>query len=122
MPFIYINWIVGESFMLNGLLPTNLNALYRFNKILNAGITFKVVGNRYHGDPDKFGVDNPQLEIYDITLGALFMVHFSKWVHLNAEGGYSLYRRFEFFDGADKISTLTAGRTWYVNAGITVGI
>ena len=81
------------------ILPEDLQVTYGMSPKMDLGLALKVSGNRYHGDPDTWDAENPQFNHAIVTVGPTAKVHFSRWVHLNLEGGYVLYHNFEFGDG-----------------------
>ena len=64
-----------------------------------------------HGDPDKFGVDNPLMKYSEGTISPSVQIHFLNWFHLNIEGGFAFYRNYEFFDGDEKAQSLDLKQT-----------
>jgi hypothetical protein len=78
-------------------------------------------GNRYHGDPDIYDVDNPQMRYSVITVGPSARIHLSKVVHLNIEGGFIPFHRAEFYDGNKKDSDYSVKASGYLRAGIQIG-
>ena len=66
-------------------------------------------GNRYHGSPEIYGVDDPGLNysVDQADLGVRFFL--GGPLHLTLRGGYSFYRRFEFSSGAEVVETCSAG-------------
>ena len=82
----------------------------------------KVKGNRYHGDSDVWDVDNPQMMHTTASVGPTAQVHFSKWLHLNLDGGYVFVHNFEFRDGDNVERSLDMERTGYLRAGLQIGM
>jgi len=68
-PFIYIDWDITSKFNANGLLPQYLDITYKLHPVIDIGILASINGNRYHGDPDKFTTDNPQMKYSLGTVG-----------------------------------------------------
>lgn len=122
LPFLYLQWNIRNNLIVQGLIPTNLALLYRLNTKVDLGLLLQIEGNRYHGDPEKFNVDNPQLEYTIGTIGPAAQLHISKWVHLFIEGGYTFIRDFEFRDGDDKVRSLDTEKTVYLRSGILLGM
>jgi hypothetical protein len=122
LPFLYLQWNIRRNLIVQGLIPTNMSLLYRLNPKVDLGLLLQVEGNRYHGDPDKFNVDNPQLEYTIGTIGPAAQIHISKWVHLFIEGGYTFMRNFEFRDGDNKVRSLDTEKTVYLRSGILLGM
>jgi hypothetical protein len=122
LPFIYIDWDITSKLNANGLLPQYLDVTYSLNPIIDIGVLASINGNRYHGDPDKFTADNPQMKYSLGTIGPKAQIHITKWLHLNVEGGYALFRNFEFWDGPDKVSTFDIEQTYYLRTSMVIGM
>jgi hypothetical protein len=122
LPFLYIDWKIAPKLSVNGILPTNMILTYKLNPKIDLGMSLKVDGNRYHGNPDKFGVDNPLMIYSEGTISPMVQIHFLKWLHLNLEGGFAFYRNFEFFDGDEKAQSLDLKQTGYLRTGLVLGL
>ena len=122
LPFLYIDWKIIPKLSANGLLPTNMIFAYKLNPKIDLGLSLKVDGNRYHGDPDKFGVDNPLMRYSEGTISPSVQIHFLRWLHLNVEGGFAFYRNFEFFDGDEKAQSLDLKQTGYLRTFLVLGM
>ncbi|NQT26425.1 hypothetical protein HQ585_13815 [candidate division KSB1 bacterium] len=122
MPFLYLDWMISQKMKLNGLVPTNLLLSYSVHPKLDLGFSFKVEGNRYHGDPNKFGEAVPYMKYSEGTLSPMMQIHLTPWFHLMLEGGYAAYRNFEFFSGDNKVQSLDLKQTMYVRGKIVLGI
>jgi hypothetical protein len=121
LPFIYIDWKIASKLTVNGILPTNMIIVYKLNPQIDLGLALKVDGNRYHGNPDKFGVDNPLMKYSEGTISPSVQIHLLKWIHLNVEGGFAFYRKFEFFNGDEKAQSLDLKKTGYLRTGLVIG-
>jgi len=123
MPFIYIDWNISSNLKLSGLVPVDLALTYKLNPMVDFGLAMKVRGDRYHGDPDKFKpTKNPQMEYSEGTLSPFIKIHFLDWIHLNIEGGYAVYRNFEFLDGNESAESYDLEKTGYLRAGLVLGM
>ncbi|HSG28801.1 MAG TPA: DUF6268 family outer membrane beta-barrel protein, partial [Candidatus Krumholzibacterium sp.] len=122
LPFLYFDWNNGGRMHAKGILPQNMDVLYDLSPKMSLGLSFKISGNRYHGNPDKYGVDNPQLKYSEGTISQIAQVHFTDWCHLDVEGGFAFYRNFEFMDGDEPVQSLDLNRTGYLRARIILGI
>jgi len=122
MPFVYVDWKINSKLNVNGILPSDLTLMYKFNPKIDLGLSLMIDGNRYHGNPDKFDVDNPFLQYSEGTISPRANIHLSKWVHLNIEGGYAFYRNFAFFDDDDEVQSLDLKRTGYLRAMMIIGM
>ena len=122
MPFLYYEWDISPKLSSKGLLPANLEVTYKLHPIIDVGFLASIGGNRYHGDPDKFTADNPQMKYSLGTIGPKAQIHITKWAHLNIEGGYTFIRNFEFWDGPDKVVSYDMNRTYYLRASTVIGM
>jgi hypothetical protein len=122
LPFVAFEWNISPRLSAKGLVPQSLEVSYRVNPKMTLGLSAGVSGDRYHGDPDKYDVDNPQLKYTVGTVGPTAQIHFSKWIHLNLEGGFTLIRNFEFLDGDDLARSLDLKQTGYLRAKFQLGI
>ena len=50
------------------------------------------------------------------TVGLKVRVHFTKWVHLNLNVGYTVFRYFSYWDGPNEASTYDMENTFYLRA------
>jgi hypothetical protein len=119
---VLVAWRISPQVMLDALLPMNVSVLYTPAPMLEVGVFAELSGNRYHGDPDKFGVDNPQLKYSVAAAGPMVRWHLTRWAHLTLKGGYTFMRRFEFFDGDDEANSLNLKQAWFVQGGLQVGM
>ncbi len=121
LPVLAFEWNNGSNLRANGIVPVNLEFWYLPRPNLELGLVLKADGNRYHGDPDIYGVDNP-LGIYSaLTVGPSARIHLSKAMHLNVEGGFIPFHRFEFYDGDKEASDYSLRPGAYLRAGIQIG-
>jgi len=122
LPFLYFDWNNGANLSANGIVPTNMGLTYKLNPKIDLGLAVTIGGNRYHGDPDKYGVDNPQMEYSEGTISPTAQLHLSKWLHLNIEGGFAFYRNFEFLDGDKSVESYDLKQTGYLRTRLVLGI
>jgi len=122
LPFIYFDWNIRPNLHATGILPQNLAISYTLHPMIDLGLLYQIDGNRYHGDPDKYGVDNPQMAYTIGTIGPTAQIHLTKWFHLYVEGGYTFLRNFEFRDGDDEKRSLDTDQTVYLRTGILFGM
>jgi hypothetical protein len=123
LPFIYVDWMINEKLKLNGIIPTGLDLAYTYNEKIDMGLSFSITGNRYHGDPDIHGVENPQMEYSEGTLSPRISYHIlPQLLHLNLEGGYAFYRNFEFLDGDQTIDSYDLDPVAYFRMSLVLGM
>jgi hypothetical protein len=122
LPFIYFAWQISPKLRAGGLIPNSIDLIYTPHKVIDLGLSLKMSGNRYHGDPDNYGIDNPQLEYSEGTVSPMVRINFTKWMHLNLEGGFAFARNFEFLDGNDKLESFDLKPTGYIRTGFVLGM
>lgn len=122
LPFVYFDWSNGSNLSATGIVPQNVDLSYKLNPKVDLGLSLKIVGNRYHGDPDTYTVDNPQMEYSEGTVSPMVQIHFLEWVHLTIEGGYAFYRNFEFLDGDKTHESYDLKKTGHLRAGLVLGM
>lgn len=122
-PFIYVDWMINEKLKLSGIIPTGLDLAYTYNDKIDMGLSFTITGNRYHGDPDIYLADNPQMEYSEGTLSPRISYHIvPQWLHLNLEGGYAFYRNFEFMDGDQTVESYDLDPVAYFRMSLVLGM
>ncbi len=122
LPFLYVDWKIAPDLTFNGIVPVNFDFRYRLHRMIDLGLAVKVRGDRYHGDPRKYGVNNPQLEYSEATVSPSAQVHLSQWIHLNIESGITFYRNFEFLDGDISAASYDMKPTGYLRTEILLGM
>lgn len=127
LPFLYLDWDKSEKLNLTGIVPSNLDLTYHIVPKVDLGFSFKVGGNRYHGNPNKFKdeegnpIENPQMEYSEGTISPIAKIQLLEWVRLDVEGGYAFYRNFEFLDGDDSKGSFDLERSSFLRVGLTLG-
>ena len=121
IPLVALNYDSGSKVRLDFLLPAHAEFWYLPSSNVEMGLVARVSGNQYHGDPDIFAVDNPQMQYSSGTVGPSVKLHFSERVHLNVDAGYTVLRRFDFSDGSDELQSLDLENSGFVRVGLTVG-
>ena len=121
LPVLAYEWSNGSNLRANGILPGTLEFWYLPNPKLELGLAVGGDGNQYHGDPDIYGVDNPLMRFSDITVAPSARIHLSKAVHLNVEGGFVPFRRFELYDGDEKQISYDLKPGGFIKAGFRIG-
>ena len=85
------------------------------------GLELTIDGNRFHGNPAKFGIARPFMRYSEGTLSSLGRFHFTEWLHLNIKGGWGFYRNFEFYEGKDKQQSFDMKKTGYLSTQFIIG-
>lgn len=122
LPFLYVDWKISPDISAGGLVPVDMQIVYKVSSMIDLGFSMKVRGDRYHGNPDRYDVDNPQLEYSEGTLSPFADINFTKWIHLHLEGGYAAYRNMEFLDGNKSAASYDLEQTGYVRLGLVLGM
>ncbi len=122
LPFLLIEWAVSRRLVFSALLPQRAAFMYSLSEALDAGIFAEVRGNQYNGDPENLGAENPLLKYSVASAGPEVRIHLSQWTHLELKGGTTLLRRFEFYDGENKVETFNLKNTWFVQGGLKIGM
>jgi hypothetical protein len=120
-PAVRLEWDNGSNLKATVMPPLDVELWYLPNQALELGLLIKTAGNQYHGDPDIYGADNPQLRYSVTTLGPSARVNILPWLHLNLEGGITFLRRFEFFDGDEEALSIDLEQTGFFRVGFDFG-
>ena len=122
VPFLMFDWAPIPKVRVEGIIPASVTAFYRLHEMIELGVFIKSNGFNYHGDPDKYAVDNPWLTYSDFSAGPAVQLQFSKIVTLNLEGGYAFARGFTFYDGQKEKSSIDLDPKGYIKIGLKVGM
>jgi hypothetical protein len=121
-PFLSVAWNNGSSARIDMLLPVRAEFWYLPSPKIELGLAARISGNQYHGDPDRYGVPDPQMRYSVGTVGPSVKLHASKSVSLIIDGGVTVRRRFEFFDGDDEMQSLDLKNSGFVKAGLQINL
>jgi hypothetical protein len=122
LPVGSIDWTITDRLWFKSILPVSAELTWQALDSLGLRAAVLVNGSNYHGAPQVYGVENPQLNYSALAadLGVRWFV--LSPVHLTIHGGYTIYRRFEFSNGR---SSLPGGKYDLANVpvfGIDLGI
>ncbi len=121
MPVLALRWLPTPSMKLESILPMSLSYAFRPHPFLDLGLDVNLEGSSYHGDPDKYGVDNPQMRYSLAKAGPTVTLNFTPWLHLRLHGGYTFVRRFEFYDGFDEQASYDLKNNAYFLGRLSIG-
>jgi hypothetical protein len=121
LPVVAFEWNNGGKLRANGILPSSMEFWYLPSQRVELGLVVGGEGNRYHGDPEIHGVDNPQLRYSRVNFGPSAKIHLSKQVHLKIDGGIIGFHRSEFYDDDNKVAEYDLKPTGFIKVGITFG-
>jgi len=91
--------------------------------LLDLGLSLKVAGNQYRGDPDIYNVSIPMMRYSVGTFGPSIKFRFSKGMSIGIDSGITFLRRFEFFDNEKKkeVNDYTLKNTVFVRFNLQIG-
>ena len=121
IPFVTMNWTNGSNMRVELFLPIMAEFWYLPSEKLELGLTAKVSGNQYHGDPARYAGADPQMSYSVVTAGPSVKYQMSKGIALRVDAGATLLRRFEFYDGDVKQNSLDLKESGFIRAGIQIG-
>ena len=121
MPVLAVRWNNGVNMELEAILPMSLRFGYRPHPVADVGLSIALEGSSYHGDPEKFAVDNPQMRYSLGRAGPSLTLNLLPFVKLSLEGGVALGRRFEFYDGLDEEASYDLDPAGYFQGRLSVG-
>jgi hypothetical protein len=121
MPVLALRWLPMPMLRFEAIMPQNATVAFLPHPIISLGLEGTLEGGSYHGDPDRYGVANPQLRYSLAKAGPTVTVNPAPWLHLQLAGGYGFMRRLEFFDGTDELGSFDLNGAAYARAGIALG-
>lgn len=103
LPVGSLNWTISERLWLRSILPISTELTWLPTDALGLRAGLLVNGGNYHGAERIYQVNNPQLNYSAVMaeLGARWFI--LPFMHVTVNGGYTLYRRFEFSEGRDPV-------------------
>jgi hypothetical protein len=121
LPVLAFSWNNGTNLNWDTILPVSSEFWYRSSERLRLGLVFGVDGNNYHGDPDIFGVANPQLRHSVTTFGPSARYRLANRLQLNVDSGLIGFHRFEFYDGNDQQASFNMKPSAFFRVGLVFG-
>lgn len=121
LPVLALEWTNGSNLKANAIVPANFELWYLARPNLELGLVLMIDGNQYHGDPEKYGVDNPLLRYSVGTIGPSVRMPLFESLLLSVEGGFAFQSRFEFYDDEDLSVSYDRERYAYARAAIQFG-
>ncbi len=121
MPVLAMRWNNGKNMKIETILPISFSFAYRPNSVFDLGFDFNVHGSKYHGAPSTYGVDNPQLRYSVVKGGPSIIFNLLPWLHLKCKGGYTLFRRLEFYDGLIEAGSFDIKQAGFLSFKLIVG-
>jgi len=121
MPVMAVRWQPTPTMKLEAILPQSATFAFQPHPILGVGIEAMLDGGSYHGDPDWYEPENPQMRYSLAKVGSRLTFHLMPWVHLQLASGYAFLRRFEFYDGTDELVSYDLDNNGYMRAGLSLG-
>jgi hypothetical protein len=121
LPVLAFDWNNGNNLQFKAILPVSLELWYRHSKRLDLGLVTGGDGNNFHGDPEIYGVENPNMRYTMLTLGPAARIRLTPWVQLHLEAGLIGLHRFELFDGDHEDEVYDMKPKQYARVGIRFG-
>jgi hypothetical protein len=121
LPILAIDWNNGKNLLWKTILPVSSELWYQQSEKVQLGLVLAVEGNNYHGDPDIYGVGDPQMRYSVVTVGPSARLRLSNWLQLQVDGGLIGYHRFEFFDGDDEVASFNLKPFAFGRIGLSIG-
>jgi len=103
LPGFTFNWNNGSNMSAMGIMPIFMNFKYEASKFLDIGLVFRIDGDDYRGDPERYDVEDPVLRLSAINFGPFVEIQLTPSLRLNIESGYAPYNRLEFYDSDREI-------------------
>jgi hypothetical protein len=120
-PGALIEWKITKDLVLSGILPVFATLEYGISRYLDLGLQANLEFRSHHGDPDKYGLENPQFSFIFARAGGYVQANVMSWLHLNVEGGYYFYRYLSFGNGNEEQESLFLDNAFYIKGGLIVG-
>jgi hypothetical protein len=121
VPILAFDWNNGKNLMARAILPTSLEFWYRPGPKFDLGLLVSGDGNSFHGDPDIYEVEQPELRYTMLTAGPAVKINLPNQFHLNIEVGLIGLHRFEFYDGDKEAGSYDLEPSQYVRVGLRYG-
>jgi len=103
LPVIALDWNNGSNLKAKAIIPASLELWYMLSQRFELGLVLSGDGNEYHGDPKRYGGDNPKLKYSVFTLGPSLKYRLNESWSFLIDGGYTFQRRFEFTNDIGKL-------------------
>ena len=121
MPVLAVRWNDGDKQAFEAILPMSMTYRYLARPGLELGLGLELEGNSYHGDPEIYGVENPQMRYSLARFGTSVEFGIGPGANLSLKSGIAFGRRFEFFDGMHEVASYDLASAGFVQASVVVG-
>lgn len=124
LPVLALDWNNGTNMRARAILPANLEVWYMMSPRFELGLVLNGDGNEYHGDPGRYGGDNPKMKYSVFTMGPSLKYRLNESWSILIDGGYTFQRRFEFtneFGSTEVEEILDLENAAYVRIGFQLG-
>ncbi len=124
VPILHVIYFGGESFMIDAIIPRNLDLIFYPSKEWELGVSVLLNGSEYRvGDATLNSLNMNQFGFANLTAGPIVRYQFLEKTYLSLEGGYTLLRRTELADyrlsgDARFLQQFNPANTWFFRAGI----
>jgi hypothetical protein len=126
VPIAHVIYFGGESFMIDAIIPRNVDFMFYPSKEWELGVSFLLNGSEYRlGDASLNSINMNQFGFANLTAGPIVRYQFIEKTYLSLEGGYTVIRRTELVDNrmsgdARLLQQYNPANTWFLRAGVQV--
>ncbi|MCS7013362.1 MAG: DUF6268 family outer membrane beta-barrel protein [Chloroherpetonaceae bacterium] len=126
VPILHIIYFGGELFMIDAIIPRNLDFIFYPSKEWEIGLSILLNGSEYRvGDAALNNLNMNQFGFANLTVGPIVRYQFLEKTYLSLEGGYTVLRRTELADyrlsgDARFLVQFNPANTWFIRAGFQV--
>ena len=121
LPVLAFNWNNGSTLSWENILPVSSELWYRASERLRLGAVLGLEGGNFRGDPDIFGVANPELRYSVLMVGPSASYQLSSAMQFRIDSGLIGHHRFEFFDGDEEAASFNVKPSAFLRAAIQLG-
>ena len=121
LPLVTASWTNGRNLSLDAVLPMSVELWYAANPVMELGAAARVAGGRYHGSPDRYKLDNPQVEYSAGTVGPSFRFRLGSALRLQVDGGVTFLRRNEFTNADAGARSMGLSQSYFLKVTLTAG-
>ncbi|WP_319559309.1 DUF6268 family outer membrane beta-barrel protein [Marispirochaeta sp.] len=122
LPFLVFEWIPVKGMKIAGIVPDSIRISFIFQESTGFELFLKKESFNYHGNPDKYRVDNPRLVYTNLIAGSVLRVTVSESIKLNFECGYAFGGKFKLYNGHDKEMSIDTDPEMHAKIGLSAGI
>lgn len=115
-------WEGGPAWRGNILLPSSIEAWVIPFKRLEVGLQLRSIGDRHHiTEVGTVAINKPYSDYFDTVLGPTAILYLTRWMSINVESGFSLYRQMQITDGRDELLSFEPEQAGFLRWQLTIG-